>query len=248
MSKNWVLLRGLARGVGHWATFPERIQKAFPQDHFEFLDLPGNGGHFKKNSPLTVAEMMQEVRDSSSLVRAGTPIQLVAMSLGGMVATEWARQFPGEVERLCLINTSAANFGKFYERLRPGNLPKLAKIFRTSSVCERERRILDMVSNSESRQLEVLSQWTQESEKHPVSAKNFIRQLVAASRFHFPQQAPTKTLLLASAKDAFVAAACTERLSRSWQCPVSLHPWAGHDLALDDPEWLLDCLKNMQKL
>src|SRR5437868_6607644 len=116
MGRNWVFLRGLVRGVGHWLDFPEKIQRAFPEDQFEFLEIPGNGTLFRQSSPLSIGEMVQQIRVQSLFCQNQKSFYLVGMSLGGMVATEWARLFPRDVESLCLINTSASNYGKIHER------------------------------------------------------------------------------------------------------------------------------------
>ena len=33
---------------------------------------------------------------------------------------------------------------------------------------------------------------------------------------------------------------CSLRLASSWAVPLILHLHAGHDLPLDDPEWVID--------
>ena len=52
-------------------------------------------------------------------------VTVLAMSLGGMVATAWAQRHPGEIERLVLINTSMRPFSRMHERLRPSAWPGL---------------------------------------------------------------------------------------------------------------------------
>ena len=53
------------------------------------------------------------------------PYKLLAMSLGGMVATSWAQRYPIEIGRLVLINTSTRPFSSLTDRLRPTNWAKL---------------------------------------------------------------------------------------------------------------------------
>ena len=45
-------------------------------------------------------------------------------------------------------------------------------------------------------------------------------------------------LLLAGAGDRLVDPACSRRLARTWQVPLLEHAQAGHDLPLDDPDWV----------
>ena len=55
------------------------------------------------------------------------PYRVLAMSLGGMVATDWAQRHPYEIERLVLINTSMRPFSQMQERLRPSAWPDLLR-------------------------------------------------------------------------------------------------------------------------
>ena len=49
------------------------------------------------------------------------PYKLLAISLGGMVATSWSQNYPQEVLRMVLINTSMRPFSHLTQRLRPRN-------------------------------------------------------------------------------------------------------------------------------
>ena len=55
-SRSWILIRGLGRGVGHWATFESRIKNKFPTDRFYFIDLPGNGYLHEVEAPTDLTE------------------------------------------------------------------------------------------------------------------------------------------------------------------------------------------------
>jgi hypothetical protein len=68
-----------------------------------------------------------------------------------------------------------------------------------------------------------------------------VRQLAAALRFRIPRGGHRANLLVvASASDRLVDPACSVLLARRWKVPLRVHPSAGHELALDDPEWLAD--------
>jgi len=43
---------------------------------------------------------------------------------------------------------------------------------------------------------------------------------------------------LNGARDRLVDARCSERLAQAWQVELHTHPDAGHDLPLDDGEWV----------
>ncbi|MGB1477517.1 MAG: alpha/beta fold hydrolase, partial [Marinobacter salsuginis] len=51
-------------------------------------------------------------------------------------------------------------------------------------------------------------------------------------------------LLLASRGDRIVHWRCSAALEERWQWTMKLHPDAGHDLPLDDPEWIIQQLRN----
>jgi pimeloyl-ACP methyl ester carboxylesterase len=246
MSKNWIFLRGLARGAGHWADFPQEVKSSFPEDRFEFLELPGNGRLFAEKSPVHIADMVRALRGQSEFVKNGESFQLVGVSLGGMIASAWAEEFPREVAGLCVVNSSAGNVGRPYERLKWKNIPKLLHAIVEKSVPRRERRVLEMVANSAPRREAVLPAWITETEQHPIRAANLWRQLLAAGEYRFPAKPPVPAWLLGSEQDHFVSVECTKRLAKMWQRPLFLHPWAGHDLPLDDFKWTIDCLKKMQ--
>jgi len=249
MQRNWILLRGLVRGVGHWADFPERMKKAFPQDHIELLEIPGNGILNGEKSPLTIAETVESFRQQSGFIRDRKKVHILAISMGAMMAAEWAQRYPQEVERLVLINSSSAQHSKFYERLQPKNYFKilaLASSFRNLQAVEDvEREILAMTANSSERRAYALPLWTAESAAHPITLQNFVRQLWAANAYRFPVKAPVPTLILSCENDHFVSVSCSKALAKAWECPIYIHPWAGHDLPLDDPDWVLEKLRSL---
>lgn len=249
MQRNWILIRGLVRGVGHWSDFPERIKAAFPEDNFEFLEIPGNGALYRENSPLSMDEMVEAFRRQSKFIRTGHKVRILAISLGAMLATAWADRYPQEVQELVLINSSSAKHSKFYERLKPENYLRIVALFTgfksRYTIEDMEREILKMTANSSERRDFALPLWTKESTVHPIKIQNFFRQLWAAHSYTFPDNPPVPTVLLTSANDHFVDASCSKNLAQAWKCPVQIHPWAGHDLPLDDPNWVLEKLRTL---
>jgi pimeloyl-ACP methyl ester carboxylesterase len=247
MQKNWILIRGLVRGVGHWGDLPETLKTAFPGDNFEFIEIPGNGTLNNEKSPIDMDSMVEAMRRQSRFIQQGQKVHIFAISLGAMIATAWANKYPTEVQQLVLINSSSAKHSKFYERLRPENYLKilgLAVGFKTRhTVRDREREILNMTVNSSERRAYALPVWTKESEDHPVHPANFVKQLIAAGNYRFPSEPPVPTVLLASENDHFVNVSCSKNLAKSWGCTIYFHPWAGHDLPLDDPEWVVQKLQ-----
>ena len=114
----WVLLRGLTREARHWGDFPAQLAAAVARPVIT-LDLPGNGQFNALASPTNVRGMTDFVRTQLQTMGHAPPYQLLAMSLGGMVATDWAQTWPQEVARLVLINTSMRPHSRLTQRLRP---------------------------------------------------------------------------------------------------------------------------------
>jgi pimeloyl-ACP methyl ester carboxylesterase len=159
-----------------------------------------------------------------------------------MVAVEWSNKHPAEFERLVLINTSLAPLNPFYHRLRPGNYLALFRHLICGSIIERERIILRLTSTLQRTPEEVtslLNQWQSFARECPVSRANILRQLLAAMTFRaITTPPPVPLLLLASQQDSLVNVKCSIALGKQWNCPIKIHPYAGHDLPLDDGEWV----------
>jgi pimeloyl-ACP methyl ester carboxylesterase len=235
----WILLRGLTREGRHWASFPEPLGEATAADSVTLLDLPGNGREIFVPAPLCVADMMHFVRAQAIAVGLAPPYRVLAMSLGGMVATDWAQRYPQEIERLVLVNTSMRPFCAVNERLRPAAWPALARAAMSWSDPVRCEGIIHALTcNRVDTAMEDLASWVEIRRTAGVSAANGLRQLWAAARFRADRRAPDcPTLLLSSKEDRLVDPVCSTRIATGWQAAHTQHPWAGHDLPHDDQEW-----------
>lgn len=234
---DWVLLRGLTRESGHWGDFPAQLAAALPDARLHCLDLAGNGARYRETSPLQVAAMAQDCRAQLAARGVAGPVHLLAMSLGAMVAMAWASAQPAEVAGAVLINASFAGLSPLHRRLRPSSYPALLGVLAGADAPEREAVILRLTSRRGDPA--VLVQWIELRRRHPVSARNALRQLLAAARFRLPAQSPPVPLLLLSgAGDALVDPRCSQALAVRWRVPLAEHPDAGHDLPLDDGSWV----------
>lgn len=240
--RQWILLRGLTRESAHWGDFSERFREALPGDAALALDLPGNGQFHALASPLSVPDMVQACRKALALRAIAPPYYLLAMSLGAMVAAEWARVAPQEIAGCVLINTSMRPFSPFYHRLRWRNLASLLQLaLRWRSADAAERMVLRMTSNRAHQHSAVIAQWIAVRVRRPVSARNALCQLLAAARYRAPAAPPgAPTLLLGSQHDQLVSSQCSQAIAKAWDRPLRMHPFAGHDLPLDDPQWVID--------
>jgi pimeloyl-ACP methyl ester carboxylesterase len=240
----WVLLRGLTREAAHWGDFPSALQEALGVEaRVLSLDLPGNGRQCWQPSPANVAEMAEACQRQLDELNIATPVTLVAMSLGAMVASAWAGRHPRAIAGGVLINTSLRPFSPFHHRLRPVGYPALIAALLSPDLARREGIILRLTTNRPHPPT-VLDAWVAAAHRHPVSRRNALCQLIAAARFAAPPSPPALPLLvLASAGDRLVDCRCSRRLAEHWGTAYAEHPSAGHDLPLDDPAWVIERIR-----
>ena len=240
--QTWIFSRGLTRSSAHWGRFIAEFEAALPARVIT-LDLPGNGLLWHEQSAASVAQMAQWCQQEIERRGIHEPVGVLAMSLGGMVAAQWALQQPQVVRELVLINTSMRPFNPFWLRLRPASFFSLLKLALTGATPQAwEREILRLTTHHA--RDDVLQAWCAERVQRPVSAQNAMRQLLAAARFRAPENGPqVPTLVLAGAHDRLVSVRCSEELAKRWGTALYLHPSAGHDLTLDDGPWVADAVQ-----
>lgn len=234
----WILLRGLARESRHWGDFPEQLSTALGVEVF-CPDTPGNGRLNGEASPLSISATLERVRRE---IGYRAPVNLLGLSMGGMIATEWARLYPQEVSALVLANSSFGNFSPPWKRLWPNAFLSLMGSLRLTTE-QREVRVFDLIcERSEDRQARV-DEWVGYSLECPLSPSNFARQLAAAARFRAPDQTPVaNTLVISGLGDRLVNPDCSAAIARRWGVELRAHPEAGHDLTHDAGEWVVDQL------
>jgi pimeloyl-ACP methyl ester carboxylesterase len=244
--QTWVLLRGLTREARHWGnvslflTQQLELGHAMAPHQVLTLDLPGNGKAARQTSPVSVRGMVEAARKQLAAEGAQPPYALMAMSLGGMVATDWAQRYPDEVARLVLINTSMRPHSRFTERLRPASWPRVLLLaLRWTNAKAAERIIHRLTCNRDGCREADLTLWLAIRKSAPVAAINALRQLIAAACFRSAATPPRcPVLVLSSTADRLVDARCSAALAAAWLAPHYRHPWAGHDLPHDDAVWV----------
>lgn len=232
-----VLLRGLVREQRHWEQFPHFLRKMLSPCLVATPDIAGNGSRFEQISASSITAMVEDLRQQVELT---PPYTLVAISMGGMIATQWAKLYPDEVQALILINTSFSNFSPLYQRLKVRWFPAIIKTLLVPGKFKaRERLILKMTTNHYRCDNKLSQRWSEYAREFPVSSANMLRQLKAAACFSSPSQSPcVRTLLICGLSDQLVDPRCSKAIAANWQVPLIAHPGAGHDLPLDEPLWL----------
>lgn len=237
----WVLLRGLAREAGHWGDFIERFADVEPGSAVVALDLPGAGRRHRERASLDVPDMVRRVQAEARQLGLHGNLRLFGLSLGGMVAAQWALQSPEEVTHCVVVNSSMRPLAPLRWRLRPVPAARLLGALVSGDARALERRVLEVTSARAHAGGAVVDDWVRLRTLRPVSTLDTLRQLVAAARYRLPASPPSaRTLVLCSAGDALVDPRCSVALAAHWRCGLRRHAWAGHDLPLDDAAWVVE--------
>lgn len=247
MANDWLLLRGLTRESAHWGDFLPKLQAAFPDSKIHCLDLLGSGEFYQQPSACSIAEITEQLRlQALNNGWLNKKIRLLSISLGGMVAWQWMQTYPNDIQSAVLINSSLAGLNPFYQRLRWQCYGKLARILIASDIATQELAVVQLTSNLEAKHEKIALQWAEIQRLRPVSKKNALRQLIAAARYHPTLSKPIPpVLLLAGLGDKLVAPDCSKTISQRYDLPLITHPWAGHDLCIDDADWVIERLQTV---
>lgn len=242
---HWLLLRGLGRERAHWHDFPQALERSLVGARAHPLDLPGAGTERERRPPCSLAGVARDIAErvehlvDSSAVAPHEPWAVLGLSLGGMIALELCREHPSRFHAAVVLNASSA-LSPPLERFQPAAARVLAAALWREPLA-REEAILRLTSRLDPvRRRHYAERAAAVAVQRPARPLAIALQLLAASRFH-PSQSPPRPvplLFLSSARDDLVSPRCTDALARHHRAPHLQHPWAGHDLPLDDPDWV----------
>lgn len=242
MNKRWIFLRGLSRGNYHWAKFPEVFKQICPDVEIEFLEIPGNGFSSNERSPIDPEKIVNILRSRSTFSQIGVPFNLCGISLGGMIALKWCELYPGSISSISVINSSLRQCSNLSDRLAPENYTKIIKALFTKDSFEQEKHILEITSNKFSETKVNLDMFARLSSLHRVSKINFTRQILLASKIHISHLNHIPLKVISSDIDRLVDSSCSKAIAELFNGRLFTHNTAGHDIALDEPEWLSGAL------
>jgi len=244
LQTGWLLFRGLSREAEHWGDFPLQLQAIFPQAPIYVMDFPGVGRYFQQVSPDSIDEIMRQTREQLLALKIAWPVNILALSMGAMVAWQWMLMFPNEISRAILVNTSFANVSPFYQRLRWQSYKQFSGLLLEKDVYHRELAIIRLICNNRQNDAKLAEIWSDIQKQRPVTYSNFFKQIKAAASFKPDLTKPVQPLLLLNSQgDRLVSPDCSINISHKYCIELITHPWAGHDLVIDDSEWLLNQLK-----
>lgn len=243
---NWLLLRGLAREQRHWASFGEifarRLQVSDPSAKIFFLDLPGTGTEIARPSPLTIAAIRDDLRERWTPLRTkdSEPWGILGVSLGGMLGIDWVAAYPDDFRAVVAVNSSAANLSPPWQRLKLGVIFAAAAAGRAANPEAKEMALLAMTTRLVKDPRALARRWAALALDDELIRKTMWRQLFAAFRFHCPAGVSVPALILVGAHDTFTDPRCSARLAARLHARIATHAEAGHEITLDDPEWVAE--------
>jgi len=243
----WLFLRGLLRESRHWGDFPALFEAA-TGDEAQFLDLPGFGTRQSEKSPSSVRGIRECVRKAwLDQRKPGEEWGILALSLGGMIAMDWTSAHPEDFSRQVLINTSSSDTTPPWQRFAWSQIPRVLRILASKHPIDREIEILGLTSRRHASNRALAESWAQFSPSKRIFLEKGLAQLAAAARFKKPKNLGCQTLVLVSQHDGLASPQNSYRMSYAYGCELRAHLESGHDLPLDDPQWVADQVKNWLK-
>ena len=243
LSVTAILVRGLSRQAGHWHPFDSILAQRPGIEDVIALDLPGFGSESGQTAPRSI-EITVDLLDERLMAKSVPgPKVLVAISLGGMIAHCWAQKHTERFDRIVLINSSLKGLSRIDERLTPRAWMDLIRMFGTRDVERREQLVFDLVSNTSTQRKQVVDEWVALDKKYPLRKEQVANQLVAAATYSPSKdwQGPP-ALVIGSKLDRMVSWCCSEAIHSTFGFDHVYHPTAGHDIPIDEPEWLADSI------
>lgn len=244
---NILLIRGLMREIRHWGDFPELLKKESHAKSVLGLDLPGVGTETHRIFYPYLREVVRDIRSRwipHKQNQKDPDWVIFGLSLGGMIAMEWSKMFPGDFKKMVVINSSALDSGKLWHRLKPESFLKLVKIVTEGNPQDREKKVMEMVLNLKKQDPKILEEWTSIAKETEFSKKTALSQLAAAAQFRVPSKPTIPTLVLTSRADRMVDYKNSQAIAQRLQAELHVHPTAGHDLPIDDPAWCVEKISN----
>lgn len=241
LNMNWLLIRGLVRETEHWGEFPQMLEKTEGVKRVLCLDLAGVGTENSRVFFPTVKQAVEDLRSRFKLAHKTKEEDwgILGISLGGMIAMQWACDYPSDFKKIVVINSSSKEL-PFWKRLTPESILTVGKTFFEKDIVKRERLIIEMTSNLRKNDPKLIDSWVGIAQKRGYSKLTAINQLAAAAQFSLPQRVSPKMLVLTSRADRMVSFEGSEEIAKKYNANIQIHPTAGHDISIDDPQWIID--------
>lgn len=245
---NWILVRGLSRQTKHWGVFPEKLAQETGNNVIT-LELPGVGIKNDIPAKTSIRENVEHLRLELEELKEQHPGEwgIIAVSLGGMIAMEWCSVYPEDFKHMIVLNSSAGNLSSPFKRLQPEAIKTIAGLFFKSDLEYRERKVLELTTNIADINDDLVKRWADINRERPITRESFLRQLFAAAKFRVPSNVGPKALVVISKADKLCNPSCPMKLADHLKASSTFHDTAGHDIALDAPDWLAKEIKKFSE-
>lgn len=247
----WLLLRGLTREKRHWGSFLPKFKNAFGENNVFCLDHVGVGSEAGRAPVKSISRMTDDLRSRWLELKKDHSTEkdswgIVSLSMGSMVSLDWCARFAEDFAFQVVMNASSARDSAPWRRLLPHNLKIFAEMAKLQEDSLRERRVLDMCTNllSGEQKDSYAAEWSKFALPKQQLQRVAVSQLIAAATFLRPSKMPVRSLALVSVADRLVDPSCTIAIAQALGLALEMHPSAGHELALDDPDWVIKTIQS----
>jgi 3-oxoadipate enol-lactonase len=238
-----VLIQGLGLSSAFWGHFPEHIRSALPGARVILVDNRGVGDSDEPKGLFTVADLADDVRvvlDSEKIASA----IVVGVSLGGMIAQEFALRHSNFTAGLVLISTTPGFDAKSLPKLEA--LALMLQAPRAMGIDARRELYRKLFFGTkpphESARLaaELMERWAPLFQNRRLSVATFARQLLAGLRHRTSdrlQRIACPTHVLFGSDDIVIRPELTQALGRAIPgAVVEELAGGGHALPAEQPE------------
>ena len=239
-----VLLRGLGRWSEHWLGFEGLLVSR----GLRVITIDGRG--FGKSQQTKISSKMRMVDladDVAQILTKESPAgaHLVGLSLGGMVAISLAAMNPQLVRSLMIVNSSVSASGM--KRLTRRALVSLVKVIcRTKYSYQALTEAVLSEYTTAAKKNAMAQAWSGIDGRHKIPLAQLWRQIIIASKFNGSMEMTSlrcPVTIVRCAADRFVDPSNSDFIHRQIKgSRLISHPTAGHELAVDDPEWFANVI------
>lgn len=235
------LIIGLTKESKHWDdSFVAKLKELFQTEHLVAMDLPGAGQFLSQASPLTMKGIVSKTRDHYNEHFLDTDKYenlLVAISLGGMVSTQWLQDYPNDFQKFVIVNSSFKGLSPVYKRVQPKAIPEFLKIASTKDPAKREDLVIKLCGNNTKNYKHVHDKWVEIAKERPMSVINMVRQTIAGARFNPSFVPKIPTFIIAARFDRLAHFSCSENLQKVWKADFHMieDKHIGHGVHFDAP-------------